>query len=106
MNYLKQLLDVKGITCQDISAGTGYGYHSVQKTVKGHRRQVQIRNAIATFLGLDPTKAWGKGSMIYLRRQVAIEANLMAAQRAESAKKAFLAKYTRILPAKAKAVNV
>jgi len=108
MNYLQKLIELRGLTCQDIAAGTGYGYHSVQKAVKGVRRQPAIRTAIADYLGLDAAKTWGSGSVIFLRRQVAIEANRVAKEKAEATRREFLKKYSdsAILPAKRRAVNV
>jgi hypothetical protein len=108
MNYLQQLIEIRGLTAQDIATATGFGYHSVQKNVKGVRRNPQIRAAIAACLGLDPIKAWGRGAMIYLRRLVAVEANRVALEKAEITRTEFIAKYSEsaTLPANRKAVNV
>jgi hypothetical protein len=108
MNYLKQLIDLRDLTCQDIATATGFGYHSIQKNIKGARRNTSIRNAIAGFLDLDPARTWGKGSVIYLRRLVAIEANQVAQEKAEVTRTEFLKRYSdsATLPAKRKVVNV
>lgn len=108
MNYLQQLIELRGMTVQDLATAIGLGYHCVQKTVKGHKHGVQTRNAIAAHLGLDPVKAWGRGYAIYLRRVVAIEANKVAQQKAEIARTEFLKKYSdnATLPAKRKVCNV
>ena len=108
MNYLQQLIELRGMTVQDLATAIGLGYHCVQKTVKGHKHGVVTRNAIAAYLGLDPVKAWGRGYAIYLRRMVAIEANLVADKRAEATRTEFLKKYSdsATLPAKRKICNV
>ncbi|OGW36124.1 MAG: hypothetical protein A2X58_08575 [Nitrospirae bacterium GWC2_56_14] len=108
MNYLQQLIDLRGLTCQDIATGTGYGYHSIQKTVKGVRRHPLIREAIAKHLHIDALRTWGRGSVLYLRKLVAVEANRVAEEKAKTARETFLAKYAdhATLPAKRKAVNV
>ncbi|MFZ2948802.1 MAG: hypothetical protein WA003_04895 [Desulfuromonadaceae bacterium] len=108
MNYLQQLIELRDMTVQDLANAIHLGYHCVQKTVKGHKRGVQTRAAIAGHLGLDPVKVWGRGSALYLRRLVAIEANKVAQQKAEITRKKFIAKYSdsATLPAKRKAVNV
>lgn len=108
MNYLQQYITLNNLTCQDIATGTGYGYHSVQKTVKGVRRHPAIRTAIAEYLGLDPAKTWGRGSVVYLRRQVAVAANRAAQEKAEKARREFMKKYSFIatVPAQREAVNV
>jgi len=109
MNYLQRYIEVLGISCQDIATATGYGYHSIQKTVKGHRRSVPIRAAITQHLGLDNEKTWGRGSVVYLRRMVAVAANRMADEKADAARSKFLAKYGEDagnVTAKRRAVNV
>jgi len=108
MNYLQQLIDLRGLTCQDIANATGYGYHSVQKNVKGVRCNLPIREAIAKHLHVDASRIWGRGSVLYLRKLVAVEANRVAQERAEAARDNFLKKYSdsATLPAKRKAVNV
>lgn len=109
MNYLQRYIEVRGITCQDIATATGYGYHSIQKTVKGVRRPVKICAAITKYLCLDNEKTWGRGAAVYLRRMVAIAANRMADEKAEAARVEFLAKYgadSRNVTAKRNAVNV
>ncbi len=108
MNYLQQLIELRGMTVQDLATAIQLGYHCVQKTVKGHKRGVQTRAAIAGYLGLDPVKVWGRGSVLYLRRLVAVEANKVAQQKAETTRTEFLKKYAdcATLPAKRKAVNV
>ena len=108
-NYLKQYLELRGLTCQDLAIAIGLGYHCVQKTVKGHKHGVRTRAAIADYLGLDPIKTWGRGSVIYLRRMVAVEANKVADQKAAKTKNDFLAKYNGNgsgLHCKASTVNV
>src|SRR6185369_13056489 len=105
MNYLQQLIELRGMTVQDLATAINLGYHCVQKTVKGHKRGVQTRATIAEYLGLDPVKVWGRGSVLYLRRLVAIEANRVASEKAETARTEFLLKYSdsATLPAKRKA---
>lgn len=108
MNYLQQLIELRGMTVQDLATALNLGYHCVQKTVKGHKHGVATRNAIAAYLGLDPVKTWGRGYTVYLRRQVAVEANRVAQEKAEAARVKFLGKYSVIatLSAKRNAVNV
>lgn len=108
MNYLKQLIELRGLTAQDIATATGFGYHSVQKNIKGVRRNLAIRTAIAECLELDPAKTWGRGAALYLRRLVAVEANRVAKEKAEVTRTEFIKKYSdsATLPAKRKAVNV
>lgn len=108
MNYLQRYIEVRGISCQDIATATGCGYHSIQKTVKGLRRGLPIRQAIAKHLGLDPVKTWGHGSIVYLRKMVALATNQAAEEKAQEARRKFLKKYSddATLPAKRKAVNV
>ena len=105
MNDLQRYMDLCGITCTDIAAGTRLGYHSVQKVVKGHRRAPKIRAAIAYYLGLDPDKLWGRGAAMYLRARIAVE----AARQAEAKRLEILSKYipdgANIAP-KRRAVNV
>lgn len=104
MNYLHRLIKLRGLTFYDIAAGTGYGYHSIQKAVTGDRKPLKIREAIARYLQIDSIKAFGRGSAMYLRHQVALEAN----KQAETHRKELLKKYCEeaTLPAKRKAVNV
>jgi hypothetical protein len=108
MNYLHRLIELRDLTCYDLASTTGFGYHSIQKNVKGVRRNPQIRTAIAEALGLDPVKTWGRGSVIYLRRLVAIEANRAADKHAAVTREKFLKKYSDgpTLPHQRKAVNV
>ena len=104
MNYLQQLIKLRKLTFHDIATGTGIGYHSIQKAVTGDRKPVRIREAIANYLRIDNDKAFGRGSAMYLRHLVALEAN----KQAEIIKQEFLAKYsdTATLPAQRRAVNV
>lgn len=109
MNYLQRYIELRGLNCQIIANSTGYGYHSVQKAVKGVRRHPVIRTAIAQYLGLDPVRTWGRGSALYLRRMVAVETSRAADRAAEQARSKFLAKYnvsTDNLTLKRQAVNV
>lgn len=108
MNHLQQLIDLRGLSAQDIATATGFGYHSVQKNVKGVRCNLRIRQAIADYLNIDCNKTFGRGSVLYLRKLVAEEANKKAAEKAEQTRKKFLKKYadSATLPAKRKAVNV
>lgn len=108
MNYLQQLLELRGMTIQDLATAISLGYHCVQKTVKGHKRGIKTRAAIANHLGIDPERTWGRGAVLYLRRLVAIEANKVAQQKAEKTRIEFLKKYAdaATLPANRKAVNV
>jgi hypothetical protein len=108
MNYLQRYIDVRGINCQDIATATGFGYHSIQKNVKGIRRNHNIRTAIAEYLGLDPEKTWSRGAVVYLRKMVAVAVNQMADEKAQKARREFLEKYSddATLTAKGKAVNV
>ncbi len=108
MNYLQQLIELRGMTVQDLATAIHLGYHCVQKTVKGHKRGVATRATIATHLGLDPVKTWGRGSVLYLRRLVAVEANRVAQVKADAARDNFLKKYSdgATLPAQRKTVNV
>lgn len=78
MNNLQRYLDLRGLTAQAIALAIGIGYHTVQKTIKGHRRCPRIRIAIATYLGLDAEKLWGRGSVLYIRKAVAEEASRQA----------------------------
>jgi len=104
MNYLQQLIKLRKLDCRDIAAGTGLGYHSIQKTVTGDRKPIRIREAIAKFLDIDASKAFGRGSAMYLRHQVALEAN----KQAEIYRQELHEKYCDgpTLPAKRLAVNV
>ncbi|MBT0664734.1 hypothetical protein KI809_10525 [Geobacter pelophilus] len=105
MNDIQRYLGLRNITCQQIANATGIGYHSIQKTVKGLRRCVRIRAAIAEYLDLDHTKLWGRGSVLYLRAQIAIEAG----RQAEKKRQEIIKKYApdaRNIAAKRKAVNV
>lgn len=108
MNQLQRYIALRGISCQTIATGTGIGYHSVQKHVKGVRCNVRIREAIATFLGIEASLAWGRGSVLYLRKLIAAEANRVADEKAKTVREEFLKKYSEgaTLPAKRKAVNV
>lgn len=104
MNYLQQLIKLRKLDCRDIATASGLGYHSIQKTVNGERRSVKIREAIATYLQIDSSKAFGRGSAMYLRHQLALEAN----KQAEIHRQELLKKYcdAPTLPAKRAAVNV
>ena len=104
MNNLQKLIELRGLTAQDIATGTGYGYHSVQKNVKGVRCNLNIREAIAKFLHIDASRTWGRGSMLYMRRLLAVEANLAANRHAEIAREKFLS--THSYTATQKSVNV
>ncbi len=108
MNYLQQLIQLRSMTMQDLATAINLGYHCVQKTVKGQKRGVATRAAIAKHLGIDASRTWGRGSVLYLRKLVAIEANRVAAEKAEKARADFLKKYSdsATLPAQRRAVNV
>ncbi|WP_277058756.1 hypothetical protein [Trichlorobacter lovleyi] len=109
MNYLQRYIELRKTSCQEISNAVGLGYHSVQKVVKGVRRPLIVRKAVAEYLGLDPVKTWGRGAAMYLRHMIAVEANRMADEKAEQARAEFLAKYgasSNNLTAKRQAVNV
>jgi|SRR6185369_6478736 len=108
MNYLQRYIKIRGLSCQAIADSTGIGFHSIQKNVKGVRRNQAIREAIAKYLGLDPVKTWGHGSVVYLRKMVAVAANRAAEEKGQKARREFLEKYSddATLPAKRKAVNV
>ena len=108
MNQLQRYIELRGISCQTIADATRFGYHSIQKNVKGVRCNIKIREAIAKFLDIDASRAWGRGSLLYLRKLVAAEANRVADEKAKTAREEFLKKYSdgATLPAKRKAVNV
>ena len=105
MNDLQRYLDLRGISCQEIATATGIGYHTVQKTIKGLRRCARIRTIIALYLGLDQDKLWGRGAILYLRAQIAIEAGRQAEVRRQEILKKYLVGSENIDP-KRRAVNV
>lgn len=106
-DYLKQYItELRGISFIDLANALKLGHHCVQKTVKGQRRNPNIRRAIAEHVGLDPEKTWGRGSVVYLRRMVAVEAGRVAEEKAQQARRAFLQKYDgQSVNAKNRAVN-
>lgn len=73
MNTLQQYLEVRRITARDIACSSGENYHSVQKTIKGHRRPEHIMKAIADHLGQPVDHLFGPGSQRHLRRLIASE---------------------------------
>lgn len=62
MNDLQKYLDLRGITAAQIAKETGLGYHSVQKNVRGVRKNAAVREAIAVYLGLEYSDLWGPSS--------------------------------------------
>lgn len=70
MNDLQQLLTVRDISLRDLAAAIGYGYHSVQKAVKGTRPNLLIMEAIAVYLDLSYDQVWGDQAPLTLRRLI------------------------------------
>jgi hypothetical protein len=73
MNTLQHYLAVRKVTASEIAQDLRINYHSVQKTIKGHRRPEHIMQAIAGYLGQPAGHLFGPGSKRHLRRLIAQE---------------------------------
>lgn len=73
MNDLQRLLKLRGITMQRLADETGFGMHTVQKTVKGVRGVAGVQQAVADYLGVKVDQCFGPTSSVTLRRLIAQE---------------------------------
>ena len=70
MNDLQQLFRLRGISMQRLAKMIGLTMHPVQKTVKGVRPTLHIRQAIADHLGLTVGECFGPSSRRVLRQLI------------------------------------
>lgn len=70
MNDLQQLFKLRGISMQRLAKTIGLTMHPVQKTVKGTRSTLHIRQAIAEYLGLTVDECFGPSSRRVLRQLI------------------------------------
>lgn len=109
MNNLQTYLKIKGITAADITEGTGCGYHSVQKTLKGLRKGRIVREAIAKYLNLPYTHIWGSASGRHIKQLIQQAIKDTAKQRAVAEQQRLERKYLHctgaILKGRQRAVN-
>lgn len=103
MNDLQRLLKLRGMTMQRLADETGFGMHSVQKTVKGARPTPAIREAVAVFLELKVEQCFGPSSGKVLRRLIAKEIKLSARKYTKQLEQKMLGSST--VPSEAPAVN-
>lgn len=103
MNDLQRLLKLRGITMQDLADATGFGMHSVQKTVKGVRAMPAIQTAVAGHLGLEVKQCFGPSSGKVLRGLIAKEIKLSARKYTKQLKQKMLGSPT--VPLEQPAVN-
>lgn len=73
MTHLQRYLKLKKITARDVSRGTGLGYHTVFKTIRGDRTAKHVRQAIADHLYLPYSHVWGAASAKHLVKQINLE---------------------------------
>jgi lambda repressor-like predicted transcriptional regulator len=59
MKDLYKLLKLRGTTIRQIARETGAGYHSLQKTAKGVRRQPRMQKTIAAYFGVSSKFLFG-----------------------------------------------
>lgn len=103
MNNLQRLLKLRGITMQRLGDETGFGMHTVQKTVKGVRAVAAVQLAVAEYLGLHVSQCFGPASARHLRRLIAMEIKRETRAYRENLKKKMLASPT--LPLEQQTVN-
>ena len=93
MNNLQTYLKIKGISATDVAAGTGLGYHSVQKNIKGLRNNRVVREAIARHLDLPYTHIFGSASGRHIRKLIQHAIKETASQRARAEQQRLERKY-------------
>ncbi len=75
MNNLQRLFRARGISMQALADALGLDHHSVQKNVKGVRKNRPIQEAVAGYLGLTVEQCFGPRSSRYLRPLIESEIN-------------------------------
>ena len=73
MNDLQNLLRLRRVKAPAIARSIGYGYHAVQKTIKGTRKSRRIQEAIAKHQGLTWEQAFGVNRTPTLKRLIRLE---------------------------------
>lgn len=103
MNDLQRLFAARGITVTDLVPILGIGFHTLQKVIKGVRSTPYVQAAIAEYLGLTATQAFGPSRSRYLRPLIEGEINRHRAEYERKLKAKFLNNST--VPARCKTVN-
>lgn len=73
MNDLQKLIILRRVSIPAMARSLGHGYHSVQKTIKGVRSPRHVQDAVADYLGLTWSQAFGPGRSAHLRRLILAE---------------------------------
>lgn len=73
MNNLQQLFRVRRISMQALADALGLDHHSVQKNVKGVRKNRPIQEAVAGYLGLTVEQCFGPRAGRYLQPLIKAE---------------------------------
>lgn len=103
MNDLQRLFKARGISMQALADALGLDHHSVQKNVKGVRRNRNIQEPIAAYLGLTVEQCFGPRSGRHLRPLIECEINKKRTEYEGKLKAKFLVSPT--ISARRKAVN-
>lgn len=70
MNDLQQLFKLRGTPMQQLADELEFNMHSVQKNVKGLRKNPHIQAGIAAFLGLEVDECFGPTARRVLRKLI------------------------------------
>ncbi len=101
MNDMQKLIFLRGLTIGNIAEEIGHGYHMVQKVIKGTKYKRRdgslgtyanedVRQAVATRLGLTCDEAWGTRSRLVLRRLIRQEIKHRARQQEQDLQQQWL----------------
>lgn len=103
MNDLQRLFKARGISIQVLADALDLDYHSVQKNVKGVRKNRNIQEPIAAHLGLNVEQCFGPRSARSLRLLIECEINKKRTEYGNKLEAKFLVSPT--ISARRKAVN-
>ena len=103
MNDLQRLFKARGLSMQALADILGLDHHSVQKNVKGVRKNRPIQNAVASHLGLTVDQCFGPRSGRHLKPLIECEINKKRTEYEGKLKAKFLVSPT--ISARRKAVN-
>lgn len=103
MNDLQRLFRVRSVSMQALADTLALDHHSVQKNVKGVRKNRPIQKAVAGHLGLTVEQCFGPRSARYLLPLIECEINKKRTEYEGKLKAKFLVSPT--ISARRKAVN-
>lgn len=101
MNNLQKLIRLRGLTVKGVAEQIGYGYHNVQKIIKGSTRprpdgtatirsNREIEVSVAALFGLTHDECWGSQSDQVLTRLIRQEIAAKASEAASKLRKQYL----------------